>query len=204
MTYPINQQVNPYKQHQQPVMGLNVNNENNSQSFEKVNVNPEQIKDNALNKTKKTWLGRVSEGLAAQNLTIGKAIICALGAVGVVFGASGAMNHFIRNGGMFKMGTFFDKLSARIFKNKTASSIADKCSKGMKSLTTWFKKTDLGKLYSNKKNLLNPKNMWAAFMSRGTQGEAVDEVTDTLQAIIKEGRDQPKEYNGLLGNFRKR
>ncbi len=212
MSYPVNQRVNPYQQQQQtqqqqqlqqnPAMGYGLN-VNGTNPLDKINVDSQKVKDAALEKSRQTWIGRITESLASQNLTIGKAIICALGAVGVVFGASGAMNTFIRKGGMFKMGKVVDDFAVKMLKNKKIASAVNKSSKSVDALKTWFKKTDLGKLFSDNKNLLQPKNQMAAFMSKGTKCEAVDEITDVLKAMVNEGENRPKEYRGLFGIIRK-
>ncbi len=152
------------------------------------NLDGEKIKNEVINATKQSWAGSLldSMGFNFENMTPQKFIICVLGAIGMVFGTSALMNNFIKKGGMFKAGLKIDEFTNKLMKNKKVSGLTKKVSDFTKPWQEKWRKTDLYKLFSDKRNLMQPKSKMAQPMLKGTMYEATDEITDCLEAMVKD------------------
>ncbi len=164
--------------------------------FGAILVQPEVVAQKAEETAKNSWAGSVMEGFGfGGKFDPAKFALSVLGAVGVVFGVSGLMNKFIKSGGIFKMGSKIDGFVDKLMKNRTIKNVSDSASKTFGDLKKKFAKTDLGKLFSDKSNLIQPKNDMAKLFMKGTYGEAVDEVTDALEFMVKEN---PSKLKNIL------
>jgi hypothetical protein len=116
----------------------------------------------------------------------------------MVFGASALMNNYIKKGGMFKTGLKIDEFANKLMKNDKVSGFTKKVSDFIKPLKEKWQKTDLYKLITDKRNLMQPKSKCEQPMLKGTMYEATDEITDCLEFMVKDEKGLAK-LKGILG-----
>lgn len=173
--YPYNQQNQQLTQQQKDNFGA---------LSPETQANLQKVSASAKETAQDSWFGNILKGFGIEDPK--KAAISILGAVGVVFGLSAAMNKAVRSGKIFELGKHLDNFAQ---KNKVVKNISDGIKNTLKPIKKKFSKSDFAQL---KGHILTPKNSMAKPILKGTWGEAVDTVTDAMTSMITKEGDTSK------------
>ncbi len=170
------------------------------------NYDKDQFTQSAQAATEDTIAGTVAQSLDMDGMKPWQIALSAIGSIVFVFGVSALMNgRGINKGKLFAATKNIDNFANMVKNTKGYKKIADVFSKPMGNFKAWFKKTKLGDLFSDKKNLLAPRNAMASMSTGGTKTENCDEICDALEAVFggKVKNDKSSLTNRALNKIRK-
>ena len=130
--YPYNQQNQQLTQQQKDNFGA---------LSPETQANLQKVSASAKETAQDSWFGNILKGFGIEDPK--KAAISILGAVGVVFGLSAAMNKAVRSGKIFELGKHLDNFAQ---KNKVVKNISDGIKNTLNPIKKKFAKSDFAQL----------------------------------------------------------